>query len=194
MKKRESWGTVLIIIATLVFWWGSEVWEPSGSDADGRRLVFYFHGVTGISITGWTEMISIIAGVIGALMLVPSLIQRIHLEWLRVSVICLAIAAALPATAFLAVMFLLGFMLTGDNHHTRFEAADGRSVLVVQGWFDADGVDIYTKHDDTHYVYNRDAHILSGFPRVEDRNCRLDAAEEMLLLACGPDIVAISPR
>ncbi|GAA3287565.1 hypothetical protein GCM10017708_05140 [Arthrobacter citreus] len=43
--------------------------------------------------------------------------------------------------------------------------------MVTQDGFDGDGVDIYTEHGKIHYVRNRDANELGGFPRVKDRNC-----------------------
>ncbi len=193
MKRREIWGTALIVVAAVIYWWGTEVWEQPGSDAAGRRLVFHFHGITESSVTGWAVVLSVITGVIGAFLLVPSLIGRIRRGWLRISVICLSAAVALPAAAYLALLFIFAFVLTDNSHHTRFEAADGRSVLLVESTFDADSVSIYTRYDDFQYAYNQAGADLTGFPRVRDRNCHLEAKEELLLLTCGLDTVTIAP-
>lgn len=194
MKRREIWGAALTIVAAVLYWWGTEVWEQPGSDAAGRRLVFYFQGITESSVIGWAVVLSIVAGVIGAFLLVASLIGRIRRRWLRISATCLSVAAALPAAAYLALLFVFGFMLTYTGNYTRFEAADGRSVLLVESPVDADdAVDVYTGHDEFRYVYHQEAEGVTGFPRVRDRNCHLEAKEELLLLTCGPDTVMISP-
>jgi hypothetical protein len=64
-------------------------------------------------------------------------------------------------------------------------AADGRSVLITQDGFDGDSVDIYTEHDQVHYKRARSAPEISGWPRVKDQNCRLEAVGGELQLICG---------
>lgn len=195
MKRREARGLVLIVLAAALAWWGNEVWGPSGSGAAGRRLVFYFHGITEDSVTGWAVMISIITGVTGVLMLIPSLIRRIHRRWLRISIMCLSTAAALPAAAYLALAFVFSLLLVDTSHYTRLEASDGRSVLLAVSPFDPnDGTSVYTGYDAFHYALHEGGAVFSGLPLIRDRHCRLDAAEEVLLLTCGPDAVTIIPR
>ena len=65
--------------------------------------------------------------------------------------------------------------------------------MVTQDGFDGDGMDIYTEHGKFHYVRNRDANELGGFPRVKDRNCELAAAEDTLLFTCGTQTVTVVP-
>ncbi|WP_354179330.1 hypothetical protein [Arthrobacter sp. UYP6] len=81
----------------------------------------------------------------------------------------------------------------GTGHQTRFEAANGQSIVVTQDGFDSDSVDIYTEHGRFHYVWNRQATELSGVPRLRNRHCQLTAAEGKLLLNCGTESVTVTP-
>ncbi|MFE4543006.1 hypothetical protein [Arthrobacter sp. NPDC056727] len=72
-------------------------------------------------------------------------------------------------------------------------APEGQSVLVVQDDFDGDVVLIYTEQDDFTYKFSREAPEFSGWPRVEDQDCRLSAAGAGLLVTCDGDAVAINP-
>lgn len=194
MRRREGWGIFLTAMAALAFWWGTVVWAAPAVDAAGRRLLFFFLGVPEESITGWIQVISVIGGAIGLLLLVPALIRRIRQRWLRRTFGWVAGAGATLAVPYLALVFVFALLSAiGISDYVRFEAADGRSVLVSQDGFDGDVVEIYTEYDDFHYLENRRANEISGFPRVKNRDCQLAAKEARLLLTCDADTVAIDP-
>ena len=72
-------------------------------------------------------------------------------------------------------------------------AADKSSVLVSQDAFDGDGVVIYAQHDDYRYKRVRTAPETAGWPRVKDRDCRLETGEALTLI-CGGTVLHIEPR
>jgi hypothetical protein len=81
------------------------------------------------------------------------------------------------------VFAYLGAFGIGDT--VKVVAANGQSVLITQDGFDGDSVGIYTKHDELHYRRLRSAPEISGWPRVKDQDCLLDASGGELVLTCG---------
>jgi hypothetical protein len=195
MKRRELWGIALITLAALASWWEIAVWAVPKVDGAGQPVLFYFLGLSKDSVTGWIQVTSLIGGAIGLLLLVPPLIRRIRRRWLRRTtgwiVGILGAALGLP---YLALVFLFASLgAIGFNDYVKFQADDGRSVLVTQDGFDGDLVSIYSEYDDFHYVLNQSADELSGFPRVKNRDCHLAAAEARLVLTCGTETVTVEP-
>ncbi|MET4059437.1 hypothetical protein ABIB35_000968 [Arthrobacter sp. UYP6] len=66
-------------------------------------------------------------------------------------------------------------------------------MVLTQDGYDGDNVSVYTEHGSFHYVYNREAGELSGFPRVKDQACELITSEGTLLLTCETGTVSIDP-
>ena len=131
---------------------------------------------------------------VGLAQLAYGLIGRIRKSWIRNTAGWTTFAAAVAASPFVLLTALVVFLLAaGIGDQTRFEAPGGQSVVVTQDGFDGDSVSIYTEHGRFHYVWNRQADELGGFPRVKDRSCELEAAEEILLLTCGTETVTVVP-
>lgn len=194
MKRREVWGTALTSSAALAFWWATVVWAAPSADVAGRPILFFFLGVSKDSVTGSVQIMSLIGGAVGLLLLVPALIRRIRRRWLRQTSGWIACAGAALALPCLALVFLLALLSTiGFGDYVEFHAADGQSVLVTQDGFDGDIVWIYTEYDDFQYVQNRQATELSGLPRVKNRDCQLAAVEPRLVLSCGTETATIDP-
>jgi uncharacterized membrane protein YhaH (DUF805 family) len=194
MKRREVWGTALTSSAALAFWWATVVWAAPSADVAGRPILFFFLGVSKDSVTGSVQIMSLIGGAVGLLLLIPALIRRIRRRWLRQTSGWIACAGAALALPCLALVFLLALLSTiGFGEYVEFHAADGQSVLVTQDGFDGDIVWIYTEYDDFHYVQNRQATELSGLPRVKNRDCQLAAVEPRLVLSCGTETATIDP-
>jgi uncharacterized membrane protein YhaH (DUF805 family) len=194
VRRREVWGTALTSSAALAFWWATVVWAAPTTDDAGRPVLFFFLGVSKDLVTGSIQIMSLIGGAIGLLLLVPALIRRIRRGWLRQTsglIACAGAALALPCLALVFLFALLGAL--GFRDYVEFQAADGRSVLVTQDGFDGDIVLIYTKYDDFHYVQNRQATELSAFPRVKNRDCQLAAVDTQLVLTCGTETVSVDP-
>lgn len=194
VRRREVWGTALITSAALAFWWATVVWAAPSADDAGRPILFFFLGVSKDLVTGSIQVMSLLSGATGLLLLVPALVRRISPRWLRKTagwIACVGAALALPCLALLILFALLGAL--GFRDYVEFQAADGRSVLVTQDGFDGDIVLIYTEYDDFHYVQNRQATELSGLPRVKNRDCQLAAVETRLVLTCGTETVTVEP-
>ncbi|WP_155845124.1 hypothetical protein [Arthrobacter sp. 135MFCol5.1] len=131
-------------------------------------------------------------GAAGLLLLLPVLIGRIRRRAVRRLAGWATVGgAAAAATCFGVVAAFALLEATGIGDTVRLEAADGRSVLVTQDGFDGDVVDIYTENGSFRYKWARSAPELSGWPRVRDRECRLDAGEAVLRLVCGEKTVEI---
>ncbi|QDG68112.1 hypothetical protein NIBR502772_19585 [Pseudarthrobacter sp. NIBRBAC000502772] len=102
----------------------------------------------------------------------------------------LAAAAAVPYLALFLFFAVLTAAMASD--YVKVEAPGGPWVLITQDPFDGDSVDIYTRHDDTHFRWSRSAPELAGWPRVEDQNCSLGAIGDELPLTCRFGAVVIS--
>ena len=130
---------------------------------------------------------------VAAFFLVPALLRRIRRRKLRYAAAWttgLAAAAAVPYLALFLFFAILTAAIASD--YVRVDASGGQSVLITQDHFDGHSVDIYTRHDDTHYRRNRSAPELAGWPRVKDQNCRLAAVGDELQLTCSSGTVVIS--
>ena len=195
MTRREGWGAALIAAAVLAFWWATVIWAAPASDADGRQVIFFYRGISGSAITGWIQLLSLLAGAVGSFLLVSALIGRIRQRWVRRSVGWTACAGSILAAPYLAAVVLVAYFgADGIGDNVELEAATGQSVLVTQDGFDGDVVEIFTRYDEFHYVRHGSADELAGFPRVKDRDCQLLAADARLRLTCGADSVNINPR
>ncbi|MCC3264814.1 hypothetical protein [Arthrobacter gengyunqii] len=194
IKRVEITGFGLAAASGLAIWAASTVLGVPSTDAAGRHVLLHFFGLSQDNICGWIILLSVLGGCVGLAQLAYGLIGRIPKSWIRHTAGWTTFAAAVVASPFVLLTALLVFMIAaGIGDQTRFEAPNGQSVVVTQDGFDGDGVDIYTEHGIFHYVRNRDANELGGFPRVKDRNCELTAAENTLLFTCGTETVTVVP-
>ncbi|MGF9648892.1 hypothetical protein AAIH32_13005 [Pseudarthrobacter oxydans] len=192
MTRREIWGIGLIAGAAVCGWAAQAIIDAFRAAAR-EDLVLYI-GVPADSIAFRFLVVALLSGAVGLWFLIPALIRRIPkkvprhiIGWSTVA----AAAAAVPAFGLMLLFGALGAFGIGDT--TKIVAADGRSVLVSQDGFDGDVVVIYTRHDDFHYRFAREAPEISGWPRVKDQNCRLDtAAGGELKLSCGSKAVIVA--
>lgn len=183
MKRSEICGVAILIVAALAAWADHAIYEAYRAAA--RKDLLLYIGIPADSISSWFRIAALLAGATGLLLLLPALIARIARKIPRRIVGWTTVAAVAAAVPYFGLMFLfacLGAFGIGDT--VKITAADGQSVLITQDGFDGDSVDIYTEHDELHYKRARSAPEISGWPRVKDQNCRLDAASE-LQLTCG---------
>lgn len=195
IKRAEAAGAALLAGSALAYWTGYTTLTGRNVDASGRHMIFHFFGLSREMISGGVVILSLAAGAVGLVLLARGLIGRIRTAWIRQAAGWTTAAAgllALPAPAMMAFIVLSSVGLAGDQ--VRVEADDGRSVVLTQDGFDGDRVDVYTRQGPFTYVRTGPADGLSSFPRVKDRDCALDSADEgSLLLTCGTETVAISP-
>jgi hypothetical protein len=193
MRRRETWGAALLAAAVLAAWCGQAVNEAHRAAA-GRHLLLYV-GVPGSSITYSLLVVAFLAGAAGMLLLVPALIRRIPLKWVRRTVGWTSALAAVAAAPFLGLMlFFVVLLAVGFGDYVKVVAPDGQSVLISQDDFDGDRVDIYMEHDGFTYKFHREAPELSGWPRVEDQGCQLETVKEELMLTCGAKVLSLKPE
>ena len=184
MRRREIWGAALLTVAALAAWADHAIDEAYGAAA--REDLLLYAGIPGDSIASWFLIFALVSGAVGLFLLLPALIGRIQRKLPRRLTgwtTAVAAAAVVPYVGIIFVFAYLGAVGIGDT--VKVVAADGRSVLITQDGFDGDSVDIYTEHDDLHYKRARSAPEISGWPRVKDQNCRLEAAGDELRLMCG---------
>lgn len=190
LSRREGWGAAVLVAAALVGWGGSAVSEAARVAAGSHLLLFF--AVPAECIGAGLRAIALMAAVAAASLLVPPLIRRIRRRKLRLAAAWTAGLAAAAAVPYLALLLFFAFLTAGMSaDYVRLEAADGQSVLITQDQFDGEAVDIYVRHDDTHYRWSRSAPELAGWPRVKDQNCRLDPVGGGLQLACNSGTLAI---
>ncbi|MBT2550589.1 hypothetical protein [Arthrobacter sp. ISL-65] len=193
MRRREIWGIALLAAAGLTALGAHAVLEADRA-ATSQRLLLYV-GVPASNIGDGLMILAILTGAAGIMLLLPALIGRIPRTLLRRTIgwtTGMAAAAAVPYLGLVLVFAYLGAVGIGDT--VKVVAADGQSVLVTQDGFDGDIVDIYTEHDEFHYKWARRAPEISGWPRVKDQDCRLDATGGGLQFACGVTRVDIGPK
>lgn len=193
MRRREIWGSGLIVAAAVCAWVDTRIDEAYWAAA--RAGMVLYAGIPAHSIAAWFRIAALIAGGTGLLFLLPALIGRIPgkvsrriIGWTTAA----AAAAASPSIAFILLFTYLSAFGIGDI--VKFTAADGQSVLVTQDGFDGDSVDIYTKHDEFHYKRARSAPEIAGWPRVKDQNCRLNTFGDGLRLICGDKTLVVDPE
>ncbi|WP_457950171.1 hypothetical protein ACTAQI_06035 [Pseudarthrobacter sp. alpha12b] len=194
MKRREIWGTALIGVAALCVWANHTISEAHWAAA--REGLLFYMGIPGDSIASWFLIAAILAGAAGVLLVLTALVCRIPRTVPRRIVgwtTGVVAAAAVPYLGLMCLFAVLGAYGIGDT--VRVTARDGQSVLVTQDGFDGDTVHIYTEHDGLHYKRVRSAPEISGWPRVKDQNCRLEAAAgEELRLKCGDKTLMVVPE
>ena len=194
IKRVEVVGFGLAAASGLVMWGAFTVMGTPSADAAGRQVLLHFFGLSRENICGWIILLSMLVGSVGLAQLAYGLIGRIPKPWIRTAAGWTTFAAAVAASPFVLLTALVIFLLAaGIGDQTRFEAPNGQSIVVTQDGFDGDSVSIYTQHGRFHYVWNRQADELGGFPRVKDRNCELSAAENALLFTCGTETVTVVP-
>lgn len=184
LKAKEVWGITLVVAAALFAWSGHVVDEAYWAAA--REDLLLYVGIPGDSIASWLRIVALLAGATGLFLLLPALTGRISpkvpqriVGWTTLA----AVAAAVPYIGLIFVFAFLGAFGIGDT--VKVTAADGRSVLITQDGFDGESVDIYIEHDGFHYKRVRSAPEISGWPRVKDQGCRLEAFGSELQLICG---------
>jgi hypothetical protein len=189
MRRREIWGSALLIFAAAIYGWVTFYFSAYSLAPDGQRLIFFW-GIPGDSIVGLTYLVGGLGGFSGLLLLLPSLIRRVPLRWLRVTTGWASAVAAVAAAPFVGLLMLYSLMLcSGTTVHE--VAPDGRSIIVTQDQFDGDGVGIYTEFDAFHYRWYREAPELSGPRTISSEDCRLESSGEALVLRCGAGTVTI---
>jgi hypothetical protein len=184
MKHQEIWGTALIVAAALGAWADHAIYEAYRAAARDDLLLYI--GMPADSISSWFRIMALLSGAVGLLLLLPALIGRIPKKIPRRIVgwtTGVAVTAAVPYFGLMFVFAALGAFGIGDT--VKIVAADGTSVLVSQDGFGGDSVIIYTQHDEYHYKRVREAPEISGWPRVKDQDCQLDAAGQEMQLRCG---------
>jgi hypothetical protein len=191
MRRREIWGSALLVVAAALYGWVTFFFSAHPLAPDGQRLIFFW-GIEGDAVVGLTFLVVGLVGCAGLLLLLPSLIRRVHRRWLRVTTGWAAAAAVVAAAPFLGMFLLVGVILSFGTG-IREVAPDGRSVIVSQDQFDGDVVRIYTEFDAFHYRWYREAPELSGPRTITSENCRLESSGEALVLSCGAGEVTIHP-
>lgn len=194
MRRREIWGTALIVAAVLCAWAGHEISEAYWAAA--RKGLLLYMGIPAHSIASWFLIVALLSGAVGLFLLLPALIGRIPRKVPRRIIGWTTVAVSTAAVPYVGLMFIfagLGAFGIGDT--VKITAMDGQSVLVMQDGFDGGSVGIYTEHDELHYKRVRDAPEISGWPRVKDQNCRLGtAAGDKLRLMCGDKTLMVVPE
>ncbi len=190
MRSRSSWGVILFIGAALSVTGFCILDDAYWAARREHQLLFV--GAPLNSLAAWLLVVAVPIGAAGLLLLLPVLIGRIRRRAVRRLAGWTTVGgAAAAATCFGVVAVFALLEATGIGDTVRLEAVDGRSVLVTQDGFDGDVVDIYTENGSFYYKWARSAPELSGWPRVKDRECRLDAGEAVLRLVCGEKTVEI---
>ena len=183
MSRRGGWGAALMAAAALLGWSGTALSEAATVAASTNLILFI--GVPAECIGAWLLVMALVAGSAGTAILVPFLIRRIRRRKARLAAAWAAGLAGAVAVPYLAHLLFFAFLAAAASaDYVKVEAADGQSVIITQDQFDDETVDIYVRHDDTHYLWSRSAPELAGWPRVKDRNCRLDPIGGGLQLAC----------
>lgn len=191
MKRREVWGAALALAAALIGW-GAESLAGAAAAAAGQSLIL-FVAVPVASVGAWLRVLALLVGAAGLVLLVPALLRRIRRRKLRLATAWTTGLAAAAAVPYLALFLFFAILAAAmASAYVKVDAPGGQSVLITQDHFDGDSVDIYTRHDDTHYRRNRSAPELAGWPRVEDQNCSLVAVGDELQLSCSSGTVVIS--
>lgn len=184
MKRREIWGSTLVVAAALCAWADHAISEAYWAAA--REDLLLYVGIPADSIASLFLIVALLSGAVGLFLLLPALMGRIPRKIPRRIIgwiIAVAAAAAVPYVSLIFIFTALGAFGIGDT--VKVVAADGQSVLITQDGFDGDSVDIYTEHEELHYKRVRRAPEISGWPRVKDQNCRLEAVGGELQLICG---------
>lgn len=190
MKRREIWGSALIVAASLCAWADTVINEAFW--AAGRQGLLLYVGIPGDSIAAWFRIVALFLAATGLLFLLPVLIGRVPRKVTRRVIGWTTTVAAAAGSPFIGIIFLFTLLSAcGIGDTVKVTAADGQSVLITQDGFDGDLVEIYTEHDRLHYKRVRGALEISRWPRVKDQNCRLDTADNKLQLLCGDKTVAV---
>lgn len=190
MRSRSIWGVVLLTGAALAATSFCILDEAYWAARREHQLLFV--GTPLDSLAAGLLVVAVPVGTAGLLLLLPILIGRMRRRPVRRLAGWATAVGAAAAAPCLGVVFAFAVLgATGIGDTVRLEAADGRSVLVTQDGFDGDVVDIYTEYGSFRYKWARSAPELSGWPRVTDQACRLDAGEPGLRLVCGDKTMGI---
>jgi hypothetical protein len=184
LKAKEIWGAALIAAAALTGWAGHAISEAYWAAA--RQDLLLYVGIPADSIASWLWIVALLAGASGLFLLLPALIGRIARKVPRRIVAGTTLAAVAAAVPYVGLIFIFAFLgAIGIGDTVKVTAADGRSVMITQDGFDGDSVDVYVEHDGLHYKRVRSAPEISGWPRVKDQGCQLEALGGELQLTCG---------
>jgi hypothetical protein len=189
MKRREIWGSALIVAASICAWADTLINEAFWAAA--RQGLLLYASIPGDSIAAWFRIVALFLAASGLLLLLPALIGRVQRKVPRRIIGWTATVAAAAASPFICIILLFTLLSAfGIGDTVKVTAADGQSVLITQDGFDGDIVEIYTEHDELQYKRVRNAPEISTWPRVKDQNGRLDTADNKLQLLCGDAAVA----
>ncbi|MEC5181278.1 hypothetical protein [Arthrobacter sp. CG_A4] len=189
MGRREIWGSALLIFTGATYTWVTFYFSAYPVAPDGQRLIFFW-GIDGDAVVGLTYLVGGFVGCAGLLLLVPPLISRVSLRWLRVITGWATAVAGIAAAPFVGVFLLVSLILCFGTT-VREVAPDGRSIIVTQDQFDGDVVHIYSEFDAFHYRWYGEAPEFSGPRTISSENCRLETSGEALVLSCGAGTVTI---
>ncbi|MFF1253534.1 hypothetical protein ACFVYC_13675 [Pseudarthrobacter sp. NPDC058329] len=193
MKRREIWGSALIVAASLCAWADTAINEAFWAAA--RQGLLLYAGIPGDAIAAWFRIAALFLAASGLLLLLPALIGRVPRNVPRRVIGWTTTVVAAAASPFIGIILLFTLLSAfGIGDTAKITAADGQSVLITQDGFDGDIVEIYTEHDGLHYKQVRRASEISTWPRVKDQNCRLNTADNKLQLLCGDKTVAVEPN
>lgn len=156
---------------------------------------FYFLGISSLRGTGVLWFLAGVSIGIAYLLIAWSLLDRINSRlWNWVVLVLVSLIGVLLAV-FLLVLARLSLLIFGvSGEYIRFEADDGRAVLVnVSGMRDP-SASLYTQVDAFHYVRRQGGQEFGIRPDIGPGQCDLTSEGELLLLTCGSDVVEIDPR
>ncbi|MCO1338853.1 hypothetical protein BJH93_08110 [Kocuria polaris] len=161
----------------------------------GKNVQFYFAGLSQEGVSGWLLLLSTACASVGLSVFVWSLIGRIARRPWRWVAIGVASLGGLAVASFLFLVAILGVVyLAWSSGYTRFEAEDGRSILVTVAGIHHPGATIHTEYDAFHYERTGQGSELGSPPNVGSGACQLTSEGASLVLTCGSDVVEIDPR
>ncbi|MDR6508628.1 hypothetical protein [Arthrobacter oryzae] len=184
MRRREIWGAALVTVAALAAWADHAI--DAAYWAAAREDLLLYAGIPGDSIASWFRIIALLSAAVGLFLMLPALISRVPGRIPRRIIGWTTAVAAVTAVPYLGIILVFAYLgAFGIGDTVKVVAANGQSVLITQDGFDGDSVSIYTEHDELHYRRLRGATEISGWPRVKDQDCLLDASGADLVLTCG---------
>ncbi|ABK02095.1 hypothetical protein Arth_0696 [Arthrobacter sp. FB24] len=75
MKRREVWGSSLIVTAALCTWADLAISEAYGAAA--RKDLFLYVGIPADSVASWFLIVALLSGAVGLSLLLPAMTGRI---------------------------------------------------------------------------------------------------------------------
>lgn len=159
------------------------------TDHAGRMILYYYWNHSRL---WWSGVMLATAGVLSLILAASLLIHLVrcaHGRW-RALAAAISAAAWLCGTVSLAVIVLLTALAIGfEGTQTIARSPDGTVVMITQGGFDGDFVNVWRPA--TSMIWKR----VPGAAKVDPRSghCRLERKTELLImLSCGPTSQLIS--